>query len=101
MVNPGGREPITDELIGGSDALLTVLNEMLAMKQEALRSLKQAVEVAKDALLPLSENRPLSGPAQRALVTIALMSLGQADEALEELDGVAGRVTSAPMIQER
>lgn len=70
------------------DALLPLLADMVAMKQEAIRSLVQAVLVAKDALQPLADNRPVSGPAQRALVTIALMSLGQASDALAELEVV-------------
>lgn len=48
-----------------------------------------AVQVASDALQPLSDKRPVSVPAQRALVTIALMSLGQAARAIEELEVVA------------
>ena len=71
------------------DALLVeLLVELLGMKQGALRDLAQAVQVANDALRPLAEKRPVSGPAQRALVTIALVSLGQASEALEELEVV-------------
>lgn len=69
-------------------ALLALLAEMLAVKQEAMRDLSQAIDVARDAMQPLADNRPVSGPAQRALVTIALMSLGQASEALNELEGV-------------
>lgn len=48
-----------------------------------------AVQVASDALQPLADKRPVSVPAQRALVTIALMSLGQAARAIEELEVVA------------
>lgn len=85
VVEPRGeatREP------SETGPLLVLLAEMLAVKQEALRNLIQAVLVAQDALRPLAANRPVSGPAQRALVTIALMSLGQASEALEELEVV-------------
>ena len=71
--------------------LLALLAELLAMKRESLRELGQAIEVAGDALQPLADNQPVSGPAQRALVTIALMSLGQAREALKELEVVAER----------
>ena len=67
-------------------ALLPLLAELLTVKQDALRNLLQAVQVASDALQPLADKRPVSGPAQRALVTIALMSLGQAAEAIEELE---------------
>ena len=70
-------------------ALLPLLAELLAVKQDALRDLLQAVQVSSDALQPLVDRRPVSGPAQRALVTIALMSLGQAAEAIEELEVVA------------
>lgn len=70
-------------------ALLPLLAELLAVKQDALRDLLQAVQVASDALQPLADKRPVSMPAQRALVTIALMSLGQAAEAIEELEVVA------------
>ena len=70
-------------------ALLPLLAELLAVKQDALRDLLQAVQVASDALQPLADKRPVSVPAQRALVTIALMSLGQAAEAIEELEVVA------------
>lgn len=69
--------------------LLTEQAAQLVIKQEALRNLAQAVQVAQDALRPLSDSRPVSGPAQRSLVTIALMSLGQASAALEELEAVA------------
>ena len=69
--------------------LLPLLAELLAVKQDALRDLLQAVQVASDALQPLADKRPVSVPAQRALVTIALMSLGQAAEAIEELEVVA------------
>ena len=71
-----------------TDALLLVLADLLALKQGALRDLMQARKVANDALQPLAGNRPVSGPAQHALVTIALMSLGQASDALEELEVV-------------
>ncbi len=77
----GGRVPDEPQLI-------PLLAELLAMKQGALRDLAQAVQVASDALQPLADRRPVSGPAQRALVTIALVSLGQASEALEELEVV-------------
>lgn len=70
-------------------ALATMLAEQVGMKREALRNLHQAVQVAQDALQPLADNKPVSGPAQRALVTIALMSLGQAWEAITELEVVA------------
>ena len=70
--------------------LLPLLAEMLAMKQGAMRDLAQALQVASDALQPLADRRPVSGPAQRALVTIALVSLGQAAEALGELEIIAG-----------
>ncbi|MCA9868489.1 MAG: hypothetical protein KIS95_14435 [Anaerolineae bacterium] len=70
-------------------ALLPLLAELLAVKQDALRNLLQAVQVASDALQPLADKRPVSVPAQRALVTIALMSLGQAARAIEELEVVA------------
>ena len=72
-----------------SAALVALLAEQVGMKREALRSLVQAIQVAQDALEPLANNRPVSGPAQRSLVTIALMSLGQAWEALAELEVVA------------
>lgn len=71
------------------EALLNLLAELLATKQDALRDLRQAVQVANDALQPLADRKPVSVPAQRSLVTIALMALGQADEALEELGVVA------------
>lgn len=80
--------------------LLPLLAELLAVKQDALRDLLQAVQVASDALQPLADKRPVSVPAQRALVTIALMSLGQAAEAIEELEVVAEktkrRITEEP-----
>jgi hypothetical protein len=63
---------------------------MLAIKQGALRDLAQALQVANDALQPLADRRPVSGPAQRALVTIALVSIGQAAEALDALEDIAG-----------
>lgn len=68
--------------------LVALLMELLGMKQGALRDLAQAVQVANDALRPLADRKPVSGPAQRALVTIALVSLGQASAALGELDVV-------------
>lgn len=74
-------------------ALAVLLAEQaaqLTVKHEALRNLAQAIQVAQDALRPLADNRPVSGPALRSLVTIALMSLGQASEAVEELEEVAG-----------
>ncbi len=67
------------------EALLGLLADLLATKQDALRDLSQAVQVASDALQPLAEKKPVSVAGQRALVTIALMSLGQATEALEAL----------------
>ncbi len=73
-----------------SAELVPLLADMLAMKQGALRDLAQALQVASDALQPLADRRPVSGPAQRALVTIALVSLGQAAEALDELEIIAG-----------
>lgn len=73
-----------------STQLVPLLADMLAMKQGALRDLAQALQVASDALQPLADRRPVSGPAQRALVTIALVSLGQAAEALVELEIIAG-----------
>lgn len=82
--------------VGDQGPLLALLAESLAMKRESLRELVQAIEVAGDALQPLAENKPVSGPAQRALVTIALMSLGQAREALKELEAVAAVETAAP-----
>lgn len=85
---------VADRAEPGVDALLALLAEMLAMKQEAIRSLVQAILVARDALQPLADNRPVSGPAQRALVTIALMSLGQASDALAELEVVMQRSES-------
>lgn len=70
-------------------AVVRLLAEAAAVKYEALRDLSQAIAVARDALQPLADNRPVSGPAQRALVTMALMSLGQAAEAIRELEVVA------------
>ena len=70
-------------------ALLTALARQAALKHEALRDLAQAIQVAQDALQPLADNRPVSGPAQRAMIVIALMSLGQASEAVADLDDVA------------
>lgn len=70
--------------------LMPLLAEMLAIKQGALRDLAQALQVANDALQPLADRRPVSGPAQRALVTIALVSIGQAAEALDALEDIAG-----------
>ena len=67
------------------ETLLAVLVELLDMKQEAFRDLGRALVVARDTLQPLADNKPLSGPAQRALVTMALMSLSQASAALDEL----------------
>ena len=67
----------------------TLLAEPLALRGEALRSLAQALDVARDALSPLAAGRPVSGPAARSLVTIAMMALGQAVEATEELEVVA------------
>lgn len=75
--------------------LVPLLAELLGVKQGALRDLAQAVQVASDALQPLVDRKPVSGPAQRALVTIALVSLGQAAEALEELNGVVGKAKVA------
>ncbi len=70
--------------------LAALLAEQLALRGEALRNLAQALEVACDALAPLAAAaRPISGPALRSLVTIALMALGQAGEAVEELEVVA------------
>ena len=77
--------------VAESATLLALLAELLAMKRESLRELVQTIEVAGDALQPLADSKPVSGPAQRALVTIALMSLGQAREALKELEAVAER----------
>lgn len=71
------------------EALIRAMAEALALRHEALRDLAQAIQVARDALQPLADNRPVSGPAQRALVTMALMSLGQASEAIDELTVVA------------
>lgn len=71
------------------DALLAVLAELLDLKQEAFKDLGRALIVAQDTLQPLAENKPLSVPAQRALVTMALMSLSQAAEAFNELSSVA------------
>ena len=76
------------------DALLALLGELLDVKQEAFGDLARAVTVAIDALRPLADNKPLSGPAQRALVTMALMSLGQAEEALEKLEVVVREVST-------
>lgn len=75
----------------GSDEveIIRLLAGELAIKHEALRNLAQAIQVARDALQPLADNRPVSGPAQRALVTVALMSLGQASGAIDELEDVA------------
>ena len=81
------RNVPTEMAEGG--ALLPLLAELLAVKQDALRNLLQAVQVASDALQPRADKRPVSVPAQRALVTIALMSLGQAARAIEELEVVA------------
>ena len=74
-----------------SAALVALLAEQVALKHESLQSLFQAIAVARDALQPLADNRLVSGPAQRSLVTIALMSLGQAAEALMELESVVTR----------
>lgn len=74
----------------GTDAqLVAVLAEQAAVKQEAVRDLVRAIEVAQDALQPLADNRPVSGPALRALVTIAVVSLAQAREALVALEAIA------------
>lgn len=85
---------------GTTDALVSLLADLLAMKQDALRDLYQAVTVATDALQPLTDSRPVSGAAQRALVTIALVSLGQAAEALEDLQVVAKQMTTKPTRQQ-
>lgn len=74
----------------GTDAqLVAVLAEQAAVKQEAVRDLVRAIEVAQDALQPLADNQPVSGPALRALVTIAVVSLAQAREALVALEAIA------------
>ena len=70
-------------------AIIRLMAEQLALRHEVLRDLAQAIQVARDALQPLADSRPVSGPAQRALVTMALMSLGQASAAVEELEIVA------------
>ncbi len=73
----------------GTDALVVaVLAEQAAVKQEAVRDLVRAIEVAQDALEPLAGNQPVSGPALRALVTIAVVSLAQAREALVALGAI-------------
>lgn len=73
----------------GTDAqLVAVLAEQAAVKQEAVRDLVRAIEVAQDALQPLADNQPVSGPALRALVTIAVVSLAQAREALVALEAI-------------
>ncbi len=69
-------------------ALLALLADAVVMKTEARRELAQALSVARDALRPLADNVPVSGPAQRAMVTIALMALGQAQAALKALEDV-------------
>jgi len=68
--------------------LLSTLMELLDVKQEAFRDLGRALVVARDTLQPLADNKPLSMPAQRALVTMALMSLSQAAEAFDELAAI-------------
>lgn len=84
MATVGGDTFGPDEV-----AIIRLMAEQLALRHEALRDLAQAIQVARDALQPLADSRPVSGPAQRALVTMALMSLGQASAAVEELDIVA------------
>ena len=51
--------------------------------------LAEGLGVAREALSPLAAGRPVSGPAARSLGTIAMMALGQAGEATEELEVVA------------
>lgn len=72
----------------GEAVLLSTLMELLDVKQEAFRDLGRALVVARDTLQPLADNKPLSMPAQRALVTMALMSLSQAAEAFDELAAI-------------
>lgn len=72
----------------GEAVLLSTLMELLDAKQEAFRDLGRALVVARDTLQPLADNKPLSMPAQRALVTMALMSLSQAAEAFDELAAI-------------
>lgn len=72
----------------GEAVLLSPLMELLDVKQEAFRDLGRALVVARDTLQPLADNKPLSMPAQRALVTMALMSLSQAAEAFDELAAI-------------
>lgn len=72
----------------GEAVLLSTLMELLDAKQEAFRDLGRALVVARDTLQPLADNKPLSMPAQRALVTMSLMSLSQAAEAFDELAAI-------------
>lgn len=72
----------------GEAVLLSTLMELLDVKQEAFRDLGRALVVARDTLQPLADNKPLSMPAQRALVTMSLMSLSQAAEAFDELAAI-------------
>lgn len=77
------REPAV--ISSGQELLVTTLMELLDVKQEAFRDLGRALDVAQDALQPLADNKPLSGPAQRALAKMALMSLRQAADAFDQL----------------
>lgn len=98
MEQGGSGETQVAEALGGlgtaaevaeAARIAVLLAEQLTLKGEALRSLAQALDVARDALSPLAAGRPVSGPAARSLVTIAMMALGQAVEATEELEVVA------------
>ena len=84
MATAGGDTFGSDEV-----EIIRAMAQALALRHEALRDLAQAIQVTRDALQPLADNRPVSGPAQRALVTMALMALGQASEAIDELEDVA------------
>lgn len=84
MATAGGDTFGPDEV-----EIVRLLAEQVALRHEALRDLAQAIQVAHDALKPLADNRPLSGPALRALATIAIMALGQATAAVDELEFVA------------
>lgn len=77
------REPAV--ISPGQEVLVSTLLELLDVKQEAFRDLGRALDVAQDTLQPLADNKPLSLPAQRALVTMALMSLRQAADAFDQL----------------